>query len=133
MAHSAEVQVWLWRQNSASDLFMKLLGRTAVREAIGVGDSGVIVRSRNRPDQLVPWPEIEKFEVVSRGGADAISIIRRNAEPLLVGRFRDSPNTHVRDAPVMKAARVQRALEHERVKAIRAAKRSARTDDSEQG
>jgi hypothetical protein len=132
MPTAADGQVWLWRQRSAFDLVMSLLGRTTVREGIRVTDTGVLVRSRNRPDQLVPWSKIEKFEVVGRGSTDAISIIRSDAGPLLAGSFRDSRNTHVRDAPVIKASRVQRELEHERVKAIRAAKRSSRADDTEQ-
>ena len=132
MADSVDGHVWLWRRGSAIGLVMKLLGRTIVREGISVGDDGVLVRSRNRPDQLVPWSEIEKFEVVGRGGTDAISIIRSNAEPLLAGRFRDSQNHRGREAPMIKASQVQRGLEHERVRAIRAAKRSARTDDIRQ-
>jgi hypothetical protein len=106
---------------------VKLLARIPSREGIGVGDNGVLVRSRSRPDQWVPWSEVEKFGVISQGGLDAISIIRSNAEPLLAGRFYSSSLSRGRNAPVIKAYRIQHALEHERVEAIRAARRSARS------
>jgi hypothetical protein len=95
------------------------------RDGIGVGDNGVLVRSRSRPDQWVPWSEVERFEVVSRGRGDAISVIRGNGEPLLAGRFRTNSFTRARNARAIEAYKVQQALEHERVKAIRAARRSA--------
>ena len=102
------------------------LSHLPFRDGIGVGDGGVLVRSRSRPDQWVPWSEIEKFEVTSRGGADAISIIRSNAAPLLTGKIYSSPLSRGRNAPTIRAYEIQHALEHERVKAIRAARRSAR-------
>lgn len=95
------------------------------RDRIGVGDNGVLVRSRSHPDQWVPWAEVERFEVVSRGRGEAISVIRGNGEPLLAGRFRVSSPTRARNAREIDAYKAQHALEHERVKAIRAARRSA--------
>jgi hypothetical protein len=89
------------------------LSRFPSREGIGVGDNGVLVRSRSRPDQWVPWSEVERFEVVSQGRADAISVIRGNAEPLLAGRFYRRPLTRARNVPAIKAYKAQHALEHE--------------------
>jgi hypothetical protein len=100
------------------------LSRLPFRDGIGVGDNGVLVRSRSRPDQWVPWSEIEKFQVADRGGADAILIIRSNAKPLLTGKIYSSPLSRGRNAPTIRAYEIQHALEHERVKAIRAGRRS---------
>ena len=75
------------------------------RDGIGVGDNGVLIRSRSRPDQWVPWSEVERFEVVSQGRGDAISVIRGNGEPLLAGRFRTNSFTKARNARAIDAYR----------------------------
>ena len=52
---------------------------------VGVARDGVLVRSNLGRTNWIPWPEIEKFEIVSppnwRGDYRAIAVVRRGEKP----------------------------------------------------
>jgi hypothetical protein len=90
---------------------------------IGVARDGVLVRSNLGRTNWIPWPEIEKFEIVSPpnwiGDYRAIAVVRRGKSPLIADACAYIPWSKWTESSRKILQDLLRALEDERVTAQR--------------
>jgi hypothetical protein len=90
---------------------------------IGVARDGVLVRSNLGRARWIPWPEIEKFEIVSppnwRGDYRAMAVVRRGKGPLIADACAYRPWSKWTESNRKILQDILRALEDERITAQR--------------
>ena len=96
----------------------------AFHSGIGVARDGVLVRSNLGRTNWIPWPEIEKFEIVSppnwRGDYRAIAVVRPGKSPLNAEACTYVPWSKWTESNRKILQDLLRALEDERITAQRA-------------
>lgn len=99
---------------------------------VGVARDGVLVRSNLGRTNWIPWPEIEKFEIVSppnwRGDYRAIAVVRRGKSPLIADACSYIPWSKWTESNRKILRDLLRALEDERITAQRPLNRAADQD-----
>jgi hypothetical protein len=103
----------------------------SIRSGIGVARDGVLVRSTLGRARWIPWPEIEKFEIITpphwRGDYRAIAVVRRGKSPLIADACAYIPWSK-RTADRKTLRDLLRALEDERIAAQGPLNRAADQD-----
>ena len=94
-----------------------------IHSGIGVARDGVLVRSNLGRAHWIPWPEIEKFEIVSPpnwiGDYRAIAVVRRGKSPLIADACAYIPWSKRTESNRKILQDLLRALEDERIAAQR--------------